>query len=478
MRPATALLILALLVPAPAAFAAEPRGDPEPMPSLHCLERVDIPEIPNVMEARWSPDRRTLAVVWFARLPSTRSPTGYVEQELTDTLDLVTGRLWPVGVGDQPEWSTTGAHLAYWGPNADELRITRDAMVIARLTPTVPRIRWVGDALIFIEKDEIREWRDGAVRRIATLEERFVPKYPRDDVYWSADGTHFTLTRYSLDGTLERHLGLTRTGSLAPLDAENAPYVEWAPAGATLLVRYPDRLELRDLTTGVRTSADATPSGRVHQWTPDGRSLLVGAVSPTVPAGDAYDPFRAWDDPSAAPIATLPNLMGTREFSPDGRYFVGASRIGTHTTRLEVYRCRGAADAARAETDAAARRGAIEAASGRAVRPVSGVITQFLQGRHTGVDLAAPFGTIITTADAGVVDEVGWVNVGGNRVCVQHQGGLQSCYYHISLPLVSLGERVARGQPVALIGMTGVTTGPHTHWEQKLFGRIVDPLDR
>lgn len=477
MRVATALLVLALLVPGRAA-AAEPAEDPEPMPSLHCLERVDIPQIPNVMEARWSPDGRTLAVVWFARLPSTRSPKGYIEQEVTDTLDLDTGRLWPVGVGDQPEWSTTGAHLAYWGPSADELRITRDANLVARLTPTVPRIRWVGDALLFIEKDEIREWRDGAVRRIATLDERFVPRYPRDDVYWSADGTRFTLTRYSLDGTLERHLGLTQSGSLAPLEADGAAYIEWAPAGASLLVRYADRMELRDLATGARTTAITTTTDRVHQWAPDGRTLLVGAVSPTLPAGDAYDAFRIWGMPSAPPLATLPNLMGAREFSRDGRYFVGASRTGTHTTRLEVYRCRGAADAARPETDAASRRGAIEAASTRTVRPVSGVITQFMQGRHTGVDLAAPFGTLVTASDDGVIDEIGWVNVGGNRVCVAHQGGLQSCYYHLSLPLVTLGERVARGQPVALIGMTGVTTGPHTHWEQKLFGRLVDPLDR
>jgi murein DD-endopeptidase MepM/ murein hydrolase activator NlpD len=63
-------------------------------------------------------------------------------------------------------------------------------------------------------------------------------------------------------------------------------------------------------------------------------------------------------------------------------------------------------------------------------------------------------------------------------VCVQHGGGLESCYYHTSAALVSVGEHVDRGQPIALIGMTGLTTGPHVHWEAKLFGRIVDPLAR
>ncbi len=471
------LIVLALLLcPWPAA-AATPPDDPEPMPSMHCLERMDVLAIPNIMEARWSPDSRTLAIVWFAKLPSARSPKGYVEQELTDTLDLRTGRLWPLGVGDQPEWSTSGELLSYWGPNADELRVTRDANVIARLTPTIPRVRWVGDALLFIEKDEIREWRDGTVRGIARLEERFIPRYPKDDVYFSSDGTRFTLTRYSLNGTLERYLGLTGSGALVPLEADGAGYIEWAPAGGALLIRYQDRIELRDMDTGARSVAPTTTGGRVHVWAPDGRTLLLGSVSPTVPAGDAYDPFRVWNARGAA-VATLPNLIGARSFSPDGEYFVGASRTGTHTTRLEVYHCRGTADARRAEGDAAVRRLAIDAAGGRALRPVPGVITQFLQGRHTGVDVAAPFGSLITASDDGVVDEIGWVEVGGNRVCIQHPGGLQSCYYHTSLPLVTTGERVARGQAVALIGMTGVTTGPHTHWEHKLFGRIADPLDR
>jgi len=61
---------------------------------------------------------------------------------------------------------------------------------------------------------------------------------------------------------------------------------------------------------------------------------------------------------------------------------------------------------------------------------------------------------------------------------VQHAQALETCYYHTSAPLVTVGQHVERGQPVALIGMTGVTTGPHTHWETRQGGRIVDPLMR
>ena len=53
-----------------------------------------------------------------------------------------------------------------------------------------------------------------------------------------------------------------------------------------------------------------------------------------------------------------------------------------------------------------------------------------------------------------------------------------SCDYHTSLSLVRIGDRVVRGQPVALIGMTGLTTGPHVHWEAKKNERIVNPLDQ
>ena len=108
--------------------------------------------------------------------------------------------------------------------------------------------------------------------------------------------------------------------------------------------------------------------------------------------------------------------------------------------------------------------------------PVNGVITQYFWWGHTGVDLAAPYGTTITSSADGVVVATGWVAVGGLRVCVQHAGGLQTCYYHTSAVFVSPGQAVTRGQPIAAIGMTGVTTGPHVHWELKVNGVAADPL--
>jgi murein DD-endopeptidase MepM/ murein hydrolase activator NlpD len=482
-RPAVPVLVcLLVLASGGQSFAAAPPEDPQDQSvpvSQNCVTRLELPAVNNVMESKWSPDSTKLLVVWFAQLPSKTSVTGYREQEVTDTFDMRTGKLWPVGVGDHPLWSATGRFISYWGPDADELRVVADDRVVARLSPTMPEMRWVGDGLVFVEKNEIREWREGAVRSIAKLDAEFVPKYPSDDLYFSADASRFTLTRYSLDGSLERYVGTTANAGVLPLDLGDARYTEWSPAGNTLLVRYLDRIELRDFDlNAVRTVRLADTAGPVHAWAADGRTLLMGRVSPTIPAGNAFDGFRAWDAKAGPQIATLPNLLGARTFSPDGKYFVGVSRTGTQTTRLEIYRCAGSADHTVPDASAPERRAAIDAAAGRFVRPTAGEITQFVQGSHTGIDVAAPFGSLITADDDGLVTATTWVAVGGNRVCVQHTGGLETCVYHTSAPLVSVGDRVVRGQPIALIGMTGVTTGPHTHWETKLNGRIVDPLAR
>ena len=120
--------------------------------------------------------------------------------------------------------------------------------------------------------------------------------------------------------------------------------------------------------------------------------------------------------------------------------------------------------------------GQLPARTGQLSWPVNGVLTQYFWWGHTGVDLAAPYGTPIKSSDDGVVVATGPVAVGGLRVCVQHSGGMQTCYYHTSAVYVTPGQTVVRGQVLAAIGMTGVTTGPHVHWEVKINGVAVNPL--
>jgi murein DD-endopeptidase MepM/ murein hydrolase activator NlpD len=125
---------------------------------------------------------------------------------------------------------------------------------------------------------------------------------------------------------------------------------------------------------------------------------------------------------------------------------------------------------------AAAPQGAQPARNGRLSWPVGGVITQYFWWGHTAIDIAAPYGTGLGASDDGVVVATGWVAVGGLRVCVQHAGDLTVCYYHTSAVYVSVGQQVARGQIIAAIGLTGVTTGPHVHWECKVGNQFVSCL--
>lgn len=486
MRAKLALAVLSLVLgawmPAEPRLAGQLPDDPAGAwePGLNCTGRVDIPLIQNVIEAKWSPDSRTLAVTAGQRIPSTTSPVGWKEEEVVYTVDIRTGALSPVGFGIRPEWSGTGTYLSYW-PRDEDLRVVRAGKVEAKLLMSIPEVRWVGDKLLYIYKRDIREWANGETRTVARFDKDFEPAYPLDDVYFSADGTLFTLTRYSYDGTIERYIGKTATAALDPIDAPGATYTEWSPTGSTLLVRYPNKLEL----IGPDGTRESTPlsrfSGPIATWTADGRSLLVGRMSSTVPAGDRFETFTVWGAPQYQPTAMLPNLVGARVFSPNGRYFTGLSRERLDTTRLELYRCGTWSNEEwnlSGDPDAEARLGLIENDELRFLRPVPGDVAQFLQYSHTGVDVAAPVGSIVVASDGGTVTKVRWESFGGNGVCVAHVGGLESCYYHTSSALVNVGQRVVRGQPIALIGMTGVTTGPHVHWEVKLFGRIVDPLAR
>jgi len=447
--------------------------------SLRCTDRATIPQIEHVTNAKWSADSSALAVSRIVNRPSSTTISGYEETLRVTVLNMATGTVRELGQGNRPEWSGTGTYLSYWRRDG-YLYVDQGGATVAKIEASDPEVRWKGDGLYFWYDDEIRVWHDGTVDTVARVDPELIPRYPRDDAYFSADAARFTLTRYSFDGSAERYVGDTSTGQMTPLDEPGITYTEWAPKGQTLLVRSNDRIVLREPDGTDRANPLAGFSGPVHGWTADGR-LLVGVVSATVPGGNVFDRIPVWDpdDEGDKAIATLPNLLGMRSFSPDGRWFGGVSRTGNYGTQLELYRCGVTGSQGvdlRADPAARSRLARIASDSRRFVRPVTGAISQFLQGNHTGIDIAAPFGSLIVAADDGVVDAVGWVQVGGRRVCVQHQSEIESCYYHTSAALVSIGDHVARGQPIAPIGMTGATTGPHVHWEVKHEGRIIDPL--
>ena len=94
---------------------------------------------------------------------------------------------------------------------------------------------------------------------------------------------------------------------------------------------------------------------------------------------------------------------------------------------------------------------------------------------HQGIDVAAPMGTEIEAAAAGVVLGVKWEEGYGNLLTIDHGYGVVTRYAHCSKILVVRGQHVKRGQKIALVGSTGESTGPHVHYEVWVNGKAVDP---
>ncbi|MEP6475459.1 MAG: M23 family metallopeptidase, partial [Gemmatimonadota bacterium] len=95
---------------------------------------------------------------------------------------------------------------------------------------------------------------------------------------------------------------------------------------------------------------------------------------------------------------------------------------------------------------------------------------------HEGIDVSAPMGSPIEAPADGTVLSAGWVTGYGNTIEIDHGFGIVTRYAHASRLLVQRGDMVKRGQRVALVGNTGLATGPHLHYEVHVNGKPVDPL--
>lgn len=126
--------------------------------------------------------------------------------------------------------------------------------------------------------------------------------------------------------------------------------------------------------------------------------------------------------------------------------------------------------------------------SGRFSRPVSASMTSGFGYRyhpilhtrrlHAGVDFGAPSGTPIHAAAEGIVVSAQRMGGYGNVIILDHGGGYATVYGHCSRILVSSGAHVSRGQVIGRVGSTGLSTGPHLHFEVRINGRPVNPLGK
>ena len=109
---------------------------------------------------------------------------------------------------------------------------------------------------------------------------------------------------------------------------------------------------------------------------------------------------------------------------------------------------------------------------GMRVHPITGAYKL-----HTGTDIGAPMGADFVASAKGVVTKATFNTAYGNMVIIDHGGGVQTLYAHGSEILVQVGQEVEAGTPVLKVGSTGYSTGPHAHFEIRINGQTVNPLD-
>lgn len=99
------------------------------------------------------------------------------------------------------------------------------------------------------------------------------------------------------------------------------------------------------------------------------------------------------------------------------------------------------------------------------------------RGYHRGLDIAKPTGTPLYAPNHGIVVITGYYGGRGNAVVVDHGGGIYTVHYHLSEINVEKGMFVRKGQLIGKVGSTGLSTGPHLHWEMRIHGVSVNTLD-
>jgi murein DD-endopeptidase MepM/ murein hydrolase activator NlpD len=161
--------------------------------------------------------------------------------------------------------------------------------------------------------------------------------------------------------------------------------------------------------------------------------------------------------------------------------YAGLRRVGAPALELVRWTANGRSewiDAANAERP--------EPVESGMMMPVDGHITSYFGNRyhpilhftrfHAGIDIGATWGSPIVAAADGRVIRAGWAGGYGREVQIAHGGGLVSLYGHMSQIAAEPGSYVRQGQVIGYVGSSGLSTGPHVHFEVKQNGTAVNPL--
>lgn len=237
-----------------------------------------------------------------------------------------------------------------------------------------------------------------------------------------------------------------RDARQSDLDTENATLAQ-VQAGADQLSGIQDQLnqltsQLSDLISQIRT----TVAG-MTDVAPDVTAALATLMEQQETTLSQQSQAAAWAEAGvgaglATDLMELPAGLG-----PDGIAFSWPMATGTLTQPFGP--------------------------TSFALEPPLGQYAHF----HTGIDVAAPYGTPVLSAADGLVVAVEHTSVGyGNYVIIAHGGGLFTLYGHLADTSVIDGQHVVRGEVIGHEGSSGLATGPHVHFEVRYKGAVVDPM--
>jgi murein DD-endopeptidase MepM/ murein hydrolase activator NlpD len=242
---------------------------------------------------------------------------------------------------------------------------------------------------------------------------------------------------------------------------------------------YMERIGLQDKKIAAQVKASKLQAAAQRAATAKTRRISVATVAVidarTAEAREVRDELAASRDTlSAARVLKRSALSDVRETRAE--YLEEVEALAAQSASLaEAIR---EAQAQAASALGSSGTGAQSAAG--FIWPVSGTVVSGFGMRwgrmHEGVDITAPSGTAIWAAADGTVIHSGWLGGYGNLVVVDHGNGLATAYAHASAIFVGVGQQVAQGETIALVGSTGDSSGPHLHFEVRVNGQAVDPL--